>query len=119
MDAKKIEEITEAVADLTEKVKALSEKQNAQFTDLMMEIRKISDKQAEESNERETSNRTDEELFNEAKELVIKQRRASSSLIQRRLSIGYAKAAEIMDRLETEGIIGPGDGAKPRAVLVE
>ena len=41
----------------------------------------------------------------------------SASLLQRRLSIGYARAARILDQLEDQGIIGPGDGAKPRIVL--
>lgn len=61
----------------------------------------------------------DDELFSEAKQVVLDARRASTSLLQRRLRIGYARAARIMDMLEDRGIIGPPDGARPRAVLVD
>lgn len=57
-------------------------------------------------------------LFEEAVKVVCQYDRASASLLQRRLSIGYARAARIIDQLEVAGIIGPGEGAKPRDVLV-
>lgn len=57
-------------------------------------------------------------LYKEAKQLVIESRKASASLLQRRLRVGYARAARILDILEEKGIIGPGDGAKPREVFV-
>lgn len=57
-------------------------------------------------------------LFEEAVRVVCQYDRASASLLQRRLSIGYARAARILDQLEMEGIVGPGEGAKPRDVLV-
>jgi len=60
----------------------------------------------------------DDELFNEARELVIQAGKASASLLQRRLKVGYARAARLLDLLEAEGVIGPADGAKPRDVLV-
>jgi len=56
-------------------------------------------------------------LFAEAVEIVIQYERASASLLQRRLSIGYARAARIIDELETRGIVGPAEGSKPREVL--
>ena len=56
-------------------------------------------------------------LFDEAKKYVIDAGKASASLLQRRLKIGYARAARILDELEAAGIIGPGDGAKPREIL--
>jgi S-DNA-T family DNA segregation ATPase FtsK/SpoIIIE len=59
-----------------------------------------------------------DELFEEAIRVVCQYDRASASLLQRRLSIGYARAARILDQLEEEGIVGPGEGAKPRDVLV-
>jgi S-DNA-T family DNA segregation ATPase FtsK/SpoIIIE len=59
-----------------------------------------------------------DELLDEAKDLVIKAGKASASYLQRRLRIGYARAARLLDLLEQEGIIGPGDGAKPREILV-
>jgi S-DNA-T family DNA segregation ATPase FtsK/SpoIIIE len=61
----------------------------------------------------------DDELFNEARELVIQAGKASASLLQRRLKVGYARAARLLDLLEAEGVIGPADGAKPRDVLIQ
>ncbi len=57
-------------------------------------------------------------LYSEAKELIMTVGRASTSLLQRRLSIGYNRAARIMDELEKEGIVGPAMGSKPREVLI-
>lgn len=59
----------------------------------------------------------DDALFDEAKELVVQTGKASASLLQRRLRVGYARAARLLDLLEEQGIIGPADGAKPRDVL--
>lgn len=56
-------------------------------------------------------------LFNEAMNLVYQDGKASASLIQRRLSVGYARAARILDQLESAGIVGPAQGAKPREIL--
>jgi DNA segregation ATPase FtsK/SpoIIIE, S-DNA-T family len=56
-------------------------------------------------------------LFDDAIKVITQHEKASASLLQRRLSIGYARAARILDELEQAGIIGPGDGAKPRDVL--
>ena len=55
-------------------------------------------------------------LYEEAKEEVIRARKASASLLQRRLRVGYARAARLLDILEEKGVIGPGEGAKPREV---
>ncbi|KKU73296.1 MAG: cell division FtsK/SpoIIIE [Parcubacteria group bacterium GW2011_GWA2_47_26] len=57
-------------------------------------------------------------LLAEAKEIILQAGKASASLLQRRLKIGYARAARILDLLEAAGFIGPGDGAKPREILV-
>jgi S-DNA-T family DNA segregation ATPase FtsK/SpoIIIE len=59
-----------------------------------------------------------DEFFDEAVRVVCQYDRASASLLQRRLKIGYARAARILDQLEEEGIVGPGEGAKPRDVLL-
>ena len=59
----------------------------------------------------------DDELYKEALEIVQAAQKASASLLQRRLKIGYARAARILDMMEEKGIIGPGDGAKPREIL--
>ncbi|KKQ86049.1 MAG: cell division FtsK/SpoIIIE [Candidatus Woesebacteria bacterium GW2011_GWB1_38_8] len=59
-----------------------------------------------------------DEYFKQAVELVCQYDRASSSLLQRRLSIGYARAARIIDQLEATGVVGAPDGSKPREVLI-
>lgn len=61
----------------------------------------------------------DDDLFNAAKEEVIRMGKGSASLLQRRLRIGYARAARLLDILEEKGIVGPPDGSKPREVLVK
>jgi S-DNA-T family DNA segregation ATPase FtsK/SpoIIIE len=58
-------------------------------------------------------------LYEDAKRVVIESKKASASLLQRRLRIGYARAARMIDILEERGIVGPGEGAKPREVYGE
>ncbi|MFH1401790.1 MAG: DNA translocase FtsK [Parcubacteria group bacterium] len=58
-------------------------------------------------------------LYEEAKRVVAEAKKASASLLQRRLRIGYARAARLIDMLEEKGIVGPGEGAKPREVYGE
>ena len=60
----------------------------------------------------------DDELFEEARSLVVEAGKASASLLQRRLRVGYARAARLLDIMEDRGIIGPADGAKPREILI-
>lgn len=60
----------------------------------------------------------DDTMYEEAREVVVKAGRASTSFLQRRLRVGYSRAARLIDLLEERGIIGPGDGAKPREILV-
>jgi S-DNA-T family DNA segregation ATPase FtsK/SpoIIIE len=57
-------------------------------------------------------------FFIEAVKVVCQYERASASLLQRRLSVGYARAARILDQLEAAGVVGPAEGSKPREVLV-
>jgi S-DNA-T family DNA segregation ATPase FtsK/SpoIIIE len=59
----------------------------------------------------------DDEMYEEARACVIEAGKASTSYLQRKLKLGYARAARLMDVLEERGVIGPGDGAKPREVL--
>jgi S-DNA-T family DNA segregation ATPase FtsK/SpoIIIE len=61
----------------------------------------------------------EDELLGEAKEVVIQAGKASASLLQRRLRVGYARAARLLDILEEQGIVGPADGAKPRDVFID
>jgi len=60
----------------------------------------------------------EDELLPQAIECVVEAGQASTSQLQRRLKLGYARAARIIDQLEQKGIVGPFEGAKPRAVLI-
>lgn len=61
----------------------------------------------------------EDELYEEAKEVVIRAGKASASLLQRRLRVGYARAARLLDILEEKGVVGQADGAKPREVFID
>jgi S-DNA-T family DNA segregation ATPase FtsK/SpoIIIE len=61
----------------------------------------------------------DEDLVEKCLEIIRQEKRASTSLLQRRLRLGYTRAARIVDILEQRGILGPGEGAKPREILVD
>jgi S-DNA-T family DNA segregation ATPase FtsK/SpoIIIE len=61
----------------------------------------------------------DEELVEKCLEVIRQEKKASTSLLQRRLRLGYTRAARIVDILEQRGILGPGEGAKPREILVD
>jgi S-DNA-T family DNA segregation ATPase FtsK/SpoIIIE len=63
-----------------------------------------------------SSEEADDDLYDEAKDLVVKSGKASTSYLQRKLSIGYGRAARIMDILEEKGVIGPSNGSKAREV---
>jgi S-DNA-T family DNA segregation ATPase FtsK/SpoIIIE len=58
-------------------------------------------------------------LFNEALKLVVRHQQGSISLLQRRLKVGYARAARLIDELEAAGVVGPFDGSKAREVLMD
>lgn len=60
-----------------------------------------------------------DELFEEAARLIVRHQQGSVSLLQRRLKVGYSRAARLVDELESAGIVGPFDGSKAREVLVE
>lgn len=71
----------------------------------------------EEGGEEEV-NSEDERILEKCLEVIRQEKKASTSLLQRRLGLGYTRAARMMDVLEERGIIGPGEGAKPRDILV-
>ncbi|NNC87777.1 MAG: DNA translocase FtsK [Akkermansiaceae bacterium] len=72
----------------------------------------------EEGGDDEVSD-ADEEILERCMEVVLQEQKASTSLLQRRLRLGYTRAARMMDILEQRGVIGPADGAKPREVYVK
>lgn len=64
------------------------------------------------------NNDADDSLWEDAVRVVIEARKASTSLLQRRLRVGYSRAARLVETMEEQGIVGPQDGSKPREVLV-
>ena len=61
----------------------------------------------------------DDPLVWEAAQIVVESQLGSTSGLQRRLKVGYARAGRIMDMLEAKGVVGPPDGSKPREVLID
>ena len=61
----------------------------------------------------------DEEIIQQCIEVIRSEQKASVSLLQRRLRLGYGRAARIMDELENRGIVGPSKGAEPRDILID
>jgi S-DNA-T family DNA segregation ATPase FtsK/SpoIIIE len=61
----------------------------------------------------------DDDLYDEAARLVVAERMASASFLQRRMRIGFSRAARLIDMMERDGLLGPQQGSKPRDVLVK
>ena len=72
---------------------------------------------APEDEEAEPEDEADE-LFDRAVALVVREQRASTSFLQRRLAIGYNRAADLMDRMEREGLVGPANNVGKREILL-
>jgi S-DNA-T family DNA segregation ATPase FtsK/SpoIIIE len=70
----------------------------------------------QDMSERESSGDQEESLYELAKKEILQSKKASASFLQRRLRVGYARAARLLDILEERGIVGPADGAKPREI---
>jgi S-DNA-T family DNA segregation ATPase FtsK/SpoIIIE len=60
----------------------------------------------------------DDDLYDEAARLVVAERQASASFLQRRMRVGFSRAARLIDMMERDGLLGPAQGSKPREVLV-
>jgi S-DNA-T family DNA segregation ATPase FtsK/SpoIIIE len=71
-----------------------------------------------EEEEKAANNDDKDTLFVQAGTIIIESNQASASMLQRRLKVGYARAARIIDQLEMDGVIGPFEGNKPREVLM-
>ena len=85
------------------------------------ELEKLKDEMEYENsnNFQKRKNLSDDELYKEACEIVMNAGKASTSFLQRKLGIGYAQSARLIDRLEERGVIGSGSGAEPRDILVK
>ena len=101
------------VTELMDRISMLSERENAHYSDLMIKLEALLEKfEAEEAYE-------DDELYREARKLVIDAGKASTSFLQRKLQIGYARAAALIDLLEHNDVIGPANGALPRDIVID
>ncbi len=93
------------------------------YEDVDLEDFKLGNGEAEQvsmfDGDADIDNMEDDELYEEARELVIRAGKASTSYLQRRLRIGYGRAARILDMLQERGVIGPPDGSRPREVFVK
>ena len=98
-------------------IKSTSSEQYDEEMIAEMERRAVAEKGGKGADADEADN-TRDPMFEQAVECVIEAGQASTSLLQRRCKLGYARAARIMDQMEQEGVIGPYEGAKPRSVLV-
>ncbi len=95
-------------------VEYLSKQDTPHYIDLSSKIESKEDETFDDNLEDEFS----DELYKQALEIVIREKKASASYLQRRLKIGYNRAARIIEKMEEEGIVGPQQGVKPREVLV-
>ncbi len=93
--------------------KYLCDKGEAEYDDAIMSFRS-----AQSGGTMSGDGSGEDDLYNNAMETVMHAGKASASLLQRRLRVGYARAARLLDILEQQGVIGPADGAKPRDVLI-
>lgn len=98
-------------------IKSTSSEQYDEEMIAEMERRAVAEKGGK-GGDADDGDNTRDPMFEQAVECVIEAGQASTSLLQRRCKLGYARAARIMDQMEQEGVIGPYEGAKPRSVLV-
>jgi S-DNA-T family DNA segregation ATPase FtsK/SpoIIIE len=85
--------------------------------DILDEVRSRDLQDASAATKDEVADEWDE-LFRAAAEVCVQNQGGSTSLLQRKLRIGYGRAARIVDQLEAAGVLGPADGSKPREVLI-
>ncbi len=112
MGKEQFEELLKKIDEMSERIRLISERQNSQYTDIMMLLK-------QKIKSREVDVRDIEELYKEAFSAVTNSGKASTSFLQRKLKIGYSEAARLIDMLEEKNIISEGRGAKPREVLIK
>ena len=106
----------EEILELVEFLKVNGPPQYAQSVQQQID-RAAAEDDEDEDGEPDDDMGDDEELFNQALDVLKSTKRASTSMIQRRLRIGYNRAARIMDLMEDKGIVGPENGSSPREIL--
>ncbi|MGQ9672007.1 MAG: DNA translocase FtsK [Candidatus Aminicenantales bacterium] len=102
-----------SIPEVTRLVKFVKEQRPPEFDEKLVKfIKSPAEQEWEETGEKD-------ELYEKAVELVLITGQASASYLQRKLKLGYARAARIIDQMEQEGILGPSEGSKPREILVD
>ncbi|MFP4081793.1 MAG: DNA translocase FtsK [Candidatus Aminicenantes bacterium] len=102
-----------SLPEITRLVNFIKEQGKPSYDERIVDVLRKTSVQVEmESEERD-------DLFDKAVELVLLTGQASASYLQRKLKLGYARAARIIDQMEQEGIVGPSEGSKPREILVD
>ena len=96
---------------MTELAGFLREQGKPEFDETLIRLK-------EESEAKEVRGEDVDELYDRALEIVAETRNASISYIQRRLKVGYNRAARMIEQMEIEGVVGPQEGVKPREVFV-
>jgi S-DNA-T family DNA segregation ATPase FtsK/SpoIIIE len=99
--------------EITRLVKFVKEQRGPEFDERLVKFIK-----APAAQEWEDMGEKDE-LYDEAVKMILATGQASASWLQRKLKLGYARAARIIDQMEQEGILGPSEGSKPREILVD
>jgi S-DNA-T family DNA segregation ATPase FtsK/SpoIIIE len=109
-------EVTKVAEFIAKQKDKFEEPQTTLVQNLQAALDTPDSKEAKESGGGEDFFGGDDPLFDEVKKIVLETQKASASFLQRRLRIGYSRAARLIDTLEEQGIVGPADGAKPREV---
>jgi S-DNA-T family DNA segregation ATPase FtsK/SpoIIIE len=109
----------EEVMEIVEFLKRNGPPQYAQSVQQQIDRAAAADNEDDDGEGSDSDLGDDEELFQQALDVLKSTKRASTSMIQRRLRIGYNRAARIMDLMEDKGIVGPENGSSPREILVD
>jgi S-DNA-T family DNA segregation ATPase FtsK/SpoIIIE len=101
------------LAEVTRLVKFVKEQREPEFDEKIVRVLKGPVGQVDDDSADK------DPIFDKAVELVLHTGQASASYLQRKLKLGYARAARIVDQMEQEGIVGPSEGSKPREILID
>jgi S-DNA-T family DNA segregation ATPase FtsK/SpoIIIE len=107
----------EEVGAICDYIKSQGESQYSEDIQKDIEAKAVQDKKSSPFEDNEDGEQLDP-LFEKAVDVVLETGQASTSFLQRKLSVGYARGAKIIDQLQEKGIIGPANGAKPREILI-